>query len=305
MEHQSLLDELSRIAGAPVLAAERCGWGFENETLLATLAGGRRVIIQRLAPRAALGRALRLAQQLPARLARVGIRSPQQLAADAAATPPFAVREYLPGDPGATLMGALPGARVVARAMGALLPLLAGLPTDGLDLDKTWAAPAPLMHAAKLWLGRCQAHLDAAEIAIVAGTIAELPAHFAERPAVFAHGDFCPVNVLVERRDAASLDAGLAVVGLIDLEFTRLADALFDAAWWGWVVRFHHYERWLAAWPELLAAAGLPNDQATAARVLALQRLRCLEMLDYQLHDRAAPTSTDWAERLRVTLRWE
>ena len=69
------------------------------------------------------------------------------------------------------------------------------------------------------------------------------------------------------------------MVGLLDLEFARIADPLFDAAWWGWVVRYHHPARWLHAWPQLLAAAGIADDKETAARIRVIQRLRCLEMI--------------------------
>ena len=70
-----------------------------------------------------------------------------------------------------------------------------------------------------------------------------------------------------------------SVVGLLDLEFARIADPLFDAAWWGWVVRYHHPERWVHAWPQLLVAAGIADDEETTARIRVIQRLRCLEMI--------------------------
>jgi hypothetical protein len=95
------------------------------------------------------------------------------------------------------------------------------------------------------------------------------------------------------------------VVGLLDFEFARLADVLFDAAWWGWVVRYHHAERWVRAWPQLLAAAGIPDDQATAARVRVIQRLRCLEMVDESAMARNDAALEMWLGRLRTTLAWE
>jgi hypothetical protein len=94
------------------------------------------------------------------------------------------------------------------------------------------------------------------------------------------------------------------VVGLLELEFARIADPQFDAAWWGWVVRYHHAERWVHAWPQLLAAAGIVDDAATAARIRVLQRLRCLEMIDYCAATRTRDVAQMWVERLGTTLGW-
>jgi hypothetical protein len=117
--------ELSAIVGARVVTAEPCGWGFENRTVIATLEDQRRLVVQRINSRASAGHKLHLARVLPDRMAAVGVRAPRLLAADPAADPPYAVREYLPGQPGASLMGTIEGAIQIARAMGALLPRLA------------------------------------------------------------------------------------------------------------------------------------------------------------------------------------
>ena len=290
------LAALSALAGAPVAAAERCAWGFENETALLTLASGQHLIVQLLSNRARAGQTLRLAAELPARLQAAGIAAPRQLAADASASPPYAIREYLPGTPAASRMGTLDGATRVAEVMGALLPRLAGLSTHGIALDAAWARPDTLATHARGLLARCAPLLAPGDAAVLETTIAELSAQFAGREGVFAHGDFCPVNVLL---------AGDEVAALLDFEFARLADALFDAAWWGWVVRYHHPERWTFAWPALLAAGGIAPDAANAARIRSLQLLRCLEMLDDHAHRRAAGQATMWAERLHATVGWD
>lgn len=290
------LSMLSTLIGAPVVAAERCGWGFENETLLVTLAHGDHLIVQRLAAGPLAAHKLYLGQVLPPRLAAVGITASRLLATNATANAPYAVREYLPGEPAASRMSTLPGSVLAASAMGTLLPRLAQVSTAGLELSTAWAAPATLAQHAQDMLARCKPLLAASTIAPLVATIAELPGLFAERPAVFAHGDFCPVNALLD---------GAHVVGLLDLEFARMADALFDAAWWGWVVRYHHAGRWASAWPKLLAAAGIANDTATNLRIASLQRLRCLEMLDYHAHWRSSGRAAMWAERLQTTMQWQ
>jgi aminoglycoside phosphotransferase (APT) family kinase protein len=296
---------LSAIVGAPVVAAEPCGWGFENRTAIVTLADGRRLVVQRINGRALAHHKLKLARLLPDRLAAVGLRAPRLLAADASSEPPYAVREYLPGEPGASLMGTVAGAIQVARAMGALLPRLAKVSSTGVGLHSGWAQPARLARQAQQQLERCRPLLGSAAIAALEATIAELPARFAGRPACFAHGDFCPVNALIDNRQEEAEDQAIVVVGLLDLEFARIADPLFDAAWWGWVVRYHHPERWLHAWPRLLAAAGIAWEQATQERVRVLQRLRCLEVVDYYAHTRPPEATAVWVGRLAETLEWD
>ena len=290
------LAAFSALVGAPVAAAERCGWGFENETALLTLANGQHLIVQLLSSRARAAQTLRLAGELPARLQAAGVVAPRQLAADASASPPYAIREYLPGTPAASRMNTLDGATRVAEAMGALLPGLAGLATHGIELDATWARPDTLAAHARDMLARCAPLLAPGDAEVLETTIVALPAQFAGRVAGFAHGDFCPVNVLL---------AGDEVAALLDFEFARLADALFDAAWWGWVVRYHHPERWIAAWPALLAAGGIVPDAANAARIRSLHLLRCLEMLDDHAHSRVAGQASMWAERLHATVGWD
>src|SRR6188768_1585702 len=129
------IEALSAIVGARVVAAEPCRWGFENRTAIARLEDGRRLVVQRISSRAWAGHKLHLARMLPERLAAVGVRAPRLLAADAAADPPYAVREYLPGESGASLMGTVAGAILVARAMGALLPQLRLVETAGAGLS--------------------------------------------------------------------------------------------------------------------------------------------------------------------------
>jgi aminoglycoside phosphotransferase (APT) family kinase protein len=320
-------EALSAIVGARVVAAEPCRWGFENRTAIATLEDGRRLVVQRINSRAWADHKLHLARMLPDRLAAVGVRAPHLLAADAAADPPYAVREYLPGEPGASLMGTVAGAIEVARAMGALLPRLALVETADAGLNDTWASPASLVRQAQQQLQRCRPLLDDSANAALEAAIVEVPARFASRPTGFAHGDFCPVNVLLEIGDWGletgdrELELGDAspasasqspipypqsphILGLLDFEFARIADPLFDAAWWGWVVRYHHPERWVYAWPHLLAAAGIPDKQETNELICMIQRLRCLEMIDYCATTRTREVAAMWVARLGTTLGW-
>jgi aminoglycoside phosphotransferase (APT) family kinase protein len=320
---RSELQALSAIVGAPVVTFERAAWGFENRTDIVTLADGRRLVVQRLAKWMRAPRSLRLAQLLPDRLAPIGVRLPRQLAADATADPPYAVREHLPGVPAAAFMGDDAGAIAVASAMGALLPLLQLAPTAGLRLPSSWADAARLEQLARRQLDRCRELFDEAIRRELAATIDEVRARFAGRSSCFAHGDFCPVNALAEldqgrttedegdelRRSSLVLrqteieSGGIRVIALLDVDYARVADPLFDAAWWGWVVRYHHPERWAAAWPALLRTASIVADEATQGHVRVLQRLRCLEAVD-DARRAGIDAAAAWAQRLRETLDW-
>ena len=94
---------------------------------------------------------------------------------------------------------------------------------------------------------------------------------FANRPVILAHGDFAPVNLLTD---------GRALTGLVDFESVRLADPLFDVAWWAWAVSFSPPAVLESAWPPFLQGAEIEaTDPQLDARVRALQVLRMLELL--------------------------
>ena len=293
---------VERILGSPVVAATLARWGFTNRTTLATLADGRRVAVQRLADRNAARRRLRLGSPLAARLAAAGVPTAPLLGGDAEATPPYVIHAAVAGDNGAEWLAGERGAVRLARLMGALAARLAVVDARGLRLPATWADPARLARASRVRLARSSPRLDAATVRVLHAAIEGLEPLFAGRRPAFAHGDFAPVNVLVTRRPGGR---GWAVAALLDLEWARLADPLFDVAWWGWVVRFHHPERWAAAWPALLAAAGAAGEAerapaAFADRIRTLQLLRLLELADRS----RARSAADWPARLAATAGW-
>jgi aminoglycoside phosphotransferase (APT) family kinase protein len=283
----------SLLLGEPVVRIEPCRWGFTNVTSIATLASGRRIIFQRIAQIERADVITRLTLVLPDLLITAGVGCPRLLAADLHTTPPLLVREYIPGEAANTMLRDDAAAIHLATQMGCLLPLLASIPCPSW-LDQTWADPQRLSAAAIAWLGHLHALLTPDDQAILAADIASLQ-HEWVAGMCFAHGDFCPVNAIAVNDQVSAL---------VDLELARVANPYFDVAWWGWVVRYHHPERWQIAWPHLLAAAGLPNTPAVARHVLVIQRLRCLELLeDARTHHPAA--IPEWVLRCARTLRWE
>jgi aminoglycoside phosphotransferase (APT) family kinase protein len=247
-------DTIARLLGQPVTAVREADWGFQNRTDIVTLAGGERVVLQRYRRRADAEQRVRVAGALHAPAAAAAIAIPAVRSADPDATPPWALFELLPGEP----VPAHDAIEPLAPKMGELLAAFRALPARGLELDDLWASPERLAAAATEWAaGRPE----------VGAVIADVPALFSGRPSVLAHGDFAPVNVLTD---------GRSITGLLDFESIRLADPLFDAAWWAWSVSFASPQTLAPAWPRFLTGAGLEDDER---RVHVLQVLRMLELL--------------------------
>lgn len=285
-----LVAEAAALTGLAVRAGVPAAWGFSNRTDILTLDGGRRVVLQRYRQPVVARQRLRLAHELAPRLRAAGIPTPRLLRAEPDVKPPWALFAFVRGEPGPSL----PVSRFIdlADAMGRLLPTLAAISTAGLRLPDLWADPRRLASRARVWLGTVDSALPAAASGRMAKLIATLPAELAGRSAVLAHGDFAPANVLV--RDGS-------ITALVDYEFARRADPLFDAAWWGWMVRYHHEERWLPAWRRFLAVAGIEATPAQERRIGLLQVVRCLELAGGAGNERLRRT---WTTRLETTLGW-
>jgi aminoglycoside phosphotransferase (APT) family kinase protein len=252
--------------------AEKAGWGFQNRTDIVALESGERVVVQRYRRRADAELRLRVMRVLSQPSAAADIPIPRVRAADIDGEPPWLIFDALPGipvpEPGEF---GLEGARFpeTARSMGELLARFRRLPTSGLDLDDLWSDPVRLAAHAPRWAEDVE--LGAPERAALAVLLERVPTLFAGRPVILAHGDFAPVNMLVERG---------TLTGLVDFESVRLADPLFDVAWWAWAVRFSSASVLEAAWPAFLRGAGIDaNEPGLAERVNTLQVLRMLELL--------------------------
>jgi aminoglycoside phosphotransferase (APT) family kinase protein len=294
--HDSKRDLIERLLKRPVTGATQAVWGFRNQTDIVTLAGGDRVVVQRYRRRQDAEYRLRVMRALWTPAAEAGIAIPRVREFDLAADPAWVIFDALPGVPvpeagDAGLDG--PQFPEVARSMGELLVIFRRLPTAGFELDDLWADPGRLAATAARW-ARETSQLAATERSALADLLDRLPTLFARRPVVLAHGDFAPVNVLTD---------GTTLTGLLDFESVRLADPLFDVAWWAWAVSFGSPSVLETAWLAFLQGAGIdPSDPQLPARVHALQVLRMLELVTDE-----ASLSPDVrrvvAARLRAMLR--
>jgi aminoglycoside phosphotransferase (APT) family kinase protein len=271
-------------------------WTASTRTERVTLADGRRVVIQRAvggaAARATIGRRIRLGRLLPAIAPWLPV--PEVRGGEATGPRPCVVTGFVPGISGRELLADDRGAAQLGRLMGELAAGLARVPTRGLRLDGTWGDPERLAAAADRWLQAGTPALGAGGTRALERLLRRLPRELAGAMPVFAHGDLAPVNILVR-------DGG--VVALLDFERARLAHPFFDAARWRWIVRHHHPERWEAAGPAFLEAAGLEDSPATARRLDLLAALQCLEML-HGARRRPPAARREWAARVLSVLDW-
>lgn len=277
---------LAGLVGAPIAAIEPLRWGFTHQTRLVTLEDGRRLAVKRLTGPGATQEVNRAAAIAP-RLAAAGIPTPTVFRFDAGGAPPTLVTAFVEGAVGADWLDTPERAALLAHAMGGLVQRLADVDSVGLPAPETWSSPDRLTRAARSWLASLRSTMDGATAIALEQAIDAVPQSHAGVRFGFAHGDFVPVNALLDTTGALS--------ALLDLGSWRIAHPWFDAAWWGWVVRFHHPDAWAAAWPVFLGAAGIPDDLATSATIATLQRLRALEL---------ATGNPDWLERLKATADW-
>jgi aminoglycoside phosphotransferase len=257
---------IERTLGRPVAATARAAWGFTNRTEMVTLADGQRAVVQRYRHREDAGYRLRVMQGLSGPAIEAGIPLPQVREVSLDDDPPWVIYDVLPGVPVPEAGELGPGGprfTHAARMMGELLASFRGLPAASLRLDDLWADPQRLAAAAARW---------AEQLPVSAGRVLDaVPGLFAGRPVVLTHGDFAPVNILTD---------GRTVTGLLDFEAARLADPLFDPAWWAWSVSFSGLGVLETAWPPFLAGAGInPAEPRLGERVHALQVLRMMEQL--------------------------
>jgi aminoglycoside phosphotransferase (APT) family kinase protein len=289
-------DSIEHLLKRPVTGATRAVWGFTNRSDFVTLAGGDRVVVQRYRRRRDAEHRLRVMRALWTPAAEAGIVIPRVREFDLDADPPWVIFDALPGVPVPEAGGAGledPRFPEIARSMGKLLVVFRRLPTAGLELDDLWTDPPRLAAAATSW-ARETSEIGPTERSALADLLERLPTLFARRPVVLAHGDFAPVNVLTD---------GTSLTGLLDFESVRLADPLFDVAWWAWAVSFASASVLGGAWLTFLQGAGIdPTDPQLPARIHTLQVLRMLELVSD-----GTTLSPDVrrvvADRLRATLR--
>jgi len=262
---------LEQILDQPIIEAAPAKWGFAHQTAVVTLADGSGVVSQQYRRRTDAERRLRIMDALRDPAAGKGIAIARIRRFELEEDPPWIVFEMLPGEPSDESAVGGPKFPALARAMGAMLANFSELPCADVELDDMWARPRYLAARADAWAECLAPALSVEQAADLEAVLADLPTLFDGRPAVLAHGDYAPVNILV--RDDT-------ITGLLDFEAVRVADPLYDAAWWAWSVGFAGTDVLAAAWPSFLEGMGLdPAEPRLVQRIRSIQVVRALEML--------------------------
>jgi aminoglycoside phosphotransferase (APT) family kinase protein len=249
----------------------RIPWGFTNETWMGTAPDGARYVATLMASPAKAAALLARAPGIAALLAGVGLETPVPIAARSDPERGYIVAAWLDGTPGMVSLGEARGPATVGLAAGEVWRRLGSVDPAGTDLDDLWTRPAGFADAARAWLASAASDLTTAVAAAVSRRIDGLIAVMHDRPSRFVHGDLVPANLLL--RDGAT-------PGVLDLETVRIGDPLFDAAWFRWIVGYHHPAACGPAWPAFTEAALLPQlDTAGEVLLAGLPTARILEIL--------------------------
>jgi aminoglycoside phosphotransferase (APT) family kinase protein len=285
VQAEAELERLAVLVGARVIGAERPAWGFANRTTIVTLLDGRRWVVHELQDpiggRAVAGRARLIADRLNA----AGVPVPEVVIAKPTGPNPLLVTGFVAGQLGPTLLGTDREAAALGQMMGAAHRQLASIDVMGLRLPTTWGRPGTLAAVSHRRLHRVAHRLDRPTLAVVEGVIEDHAARPLSGSPAFAHGDFAPANVIVSQGRLAAL---------IDFEYARLADPLFDAATFHWLTFHFHSSRAEAAWAAFVSAAGLAPAVQGQPLGEVLGRLRLLRILELvEVAGRRGPAMRD------------
>lgn len=278
----ALPDWVVRAADGRILAAERARWGFRHETWRIELGDGRTEILQRRVdgsdptgpgPRRvrALVRGVGLPVPEPQRATRIGGHVVVAL-------------PWIEGTVSAELLGTPEAAILVGRLCGEVAARFGRLDPNGIASPRPWARAGALRAA----MGR---HLDRVRGSLPAGVRRDLglaldraAAEIDRTAPRVVHGDLAPVNVLVR-------DGGLAAV--LDLDRVQPAHPLYDAAWFAWIVSFHH-----PGVADVACDAFALADGRSAGSRTDLAWLWPLQLLERLAEAQTATERATWQDRL-------
>ena len=206
----------------------------------------------------------------------------------------WTVTPPIDGPTGAAMLDDLESAATLAARMGELSHSIALTDAHGLDLGRHVGesrVARPRRCGLACGAGAVRGRLDVGCHACRPGRVLTSWGRRSWSPVV-AHGDYVPINVIL------GPDGELVILDLDDL---CLAPPIFDLAWWGWVVRFHHPTAWAIGWSRLLDAARLRDHAEISTDALSMGRLRCLQRTVAASDDEAR---VRWLGRLTVSASW-
>jgi hypothetical protein len=275
-------------AGPDARSARRARWGFRHETWIVDLSDGGRRVFQRRSDGSDPGSAD--ASTIRSMIRATGLPTPEPIRVDPGGlSDGDMVLElpYVDGLVAAELLGTPEGAAACGRCCGGVAAALAGARVTPAGLPATWASSRPLVEAGRTWLASCDGVLGSGQAEAIEGVLVRAARLVDEAPSLVAHGDLAPVNVLVR---------GTEIAAVLDLDRVQLAHPIYDAAWFSWVVSFHHPDVAVHACDAFAATAGTP------AHPTAVSWLWPLLLLE-RLAEAASPGErATWTARLSTSL---
>ena len=234
--------------------ARHARWGFRHETWIVDLPDGVRRVVQRRSdgsdPGAAEASAVRSA------IRATGLPTPEPICVGRVDDDLVLELPYVDGIVAADLLGTPEGATACGRCCGGVAATLARAYGTPAGLRATWASSRLLVDAAKRWLAASDRVLASEQVDFIERALMRAARTVDGAPSQLAHGDLAPVNVLV--RDGE-------VVAVLDLDRVQVAHPIYDAAWFSWVVSFHHPEVAELACAAFAAAAGTPAESTAVS----------------------------------------
>ena len=269
-----------------VLAGARAPWGFTHETWILTPRTGPPIAVQRRRDRSDPTRPR--ARAIRAAVRATGVPVPEPARIDAGGRRPVLVLPFVPGVPAASMLGSDAVAEAAGSLCGRVAATLAGTSLAGLHLGGAWTSGRALRAAGRTWAGRCSGLLAERSLRALDAVLEQAATEADAAPAAFAHGDLAPVNILVH--------AG-RVAAVLDLDRARAAPPDYDAAWFLWVVGYHHPEVVAVAWAGYARGADLPPGLPPATAWL-----QPLQLLELASSSRDTEERSRWAARLEALL---
>lgn len=285
------------LTGLPVRAIHPLIGGRENTSQLIEVVGTGRVLLQQLRTRVGAPHRVRLARAVPSAAARVGVPVPALVAADPNADPAWFIRRFIEGRSATATLRHPDQARRMASGAGRWCARWSTIDPVGMRPYRLWTDVGRLLAAASRWRNRLDGLIASTALDLLDADIDALPELLAARPIVLAHGDFNPANLLVDIRGDP--------IAVIDVEFARLADPLFDPAWFRAALAIWSPTNWESTWASFWDAYRLEQqdlglgdpgeDVGTQRRLEVFGRMRLLEIVE---HTRERPDAHLWRERM-------
>ena len=275
------------VAGAVsegVVTAQRARWGFRHETWIVERADGPPTVLQRRVDGSDPSR--RDARILRDLVRAAGVATPEPIRRSSSTPGHTGIVVELPfidALVAAEMLRTQHGATTVGRLCGSIALRLGAIDVAGVELADAWASGAGLRAAVERWLDLLPEPVPAESRATVERALPRASSMLDADPPGLAHGDLAPVNVLV--RDEA-------VAAVLDLERAQLAHPAYDAAWFAWVVTFHHPEVARTACAAYAVASGVSTGEE------ALGWLWPLLLLERMAEATGDQERAMWADRL-------